>query len=45
MPVDRPCGVITDSLLTVTATTADGNRRLADHDERGIRAGCWKRGQ
>ena len=43
--VSRPCGVITDSLFNVQATTPDGNRRLSDHDERGIRAGCWKRGQ
>jgi hypothetical protein len=43
LPVDKPCGVITDSLETVTATTRDGNRRLADHFERGVAAGCWAR--
>jgi hypothetical protein len=35
--------VIEDNLLTVTATTRDGSRRLADHFERGVAAGCWKR--
>ena len=42
-PVNRPCGVIVDSLRTLTATTRDGNRRLADHFERGVAAGCWPR--
>lgn len=37
--------MIIDSLLNVSATTTDGNRRLADHYERGVRAGCWPRGK
>lgn len=41
-PVDRPCGVIRDSLLTVQATTPSGQQRLAIHFERGKVAGCWK---
>jgi hypothetical protein len=41
--VSRPCGVIIDSLGTVKATTKDGQRRLAAHFERGVRAGCWPR--
>jgi hypothetical protein len=42
VPVDRPCGVIKDSLLGVNATTSDGQRRLNVHHERGAAAGCWK---
>ena len=42
-PVDLPCGVLTDSLFSVTATTADGNRRLSDHFERSVAARCWTR--
>ena len=42
-PVNSPCGVIQDSLIGVDATTRDGMRRLADHYERGVRAGCWAR--
>jgi hypothetical protein len=42
-PVDHPCGVITDSLQNVNATTKAGNERLAIHFERGAMAGCWKR--
>ena len=34
-PVNRPCGVIVDSLLSVNATSRDGTRRLADHYARG----------
>ena len=41
-PVDRPCGVINDSLIDVYATTPDGQRRLNVHHERGAAAGCWK---
>lgn len=44
VPVDRPCGVITDSLATVTATSRDGQRRLDSHFERGVAAKCWGRG-
>ena len=40
-PVNRPCGVIVDSLLSVNATSRDGTRRLADHYARGKAAGCW----
>ncbi len=42
-PVDKPCGVLDDSLGDVRATTADGNRRIDDHFEVGVRAGCWTR--
>jgi hypothetical protein len=42
-PVDSPCGVIKDPLSDVHATTPEGNRRIDDHFERGVRAGCWKR--
>ena len=41
-PVNRPCGVIRDSLIDVNATTPDGQRRLNVHHERGAAAGCWK---
>ena len=40
-PVSKPCGVIIDSLKSVNATTRDGQRRLADHFQRGLAAGCW----
>lgn len=42
VPVDRPCGVIVDSLLDVNATTPDGQRRIHVHHARGRAAGCWK---
>lgn len=42
-PVDRPCGVIRDSLASVHATTPAGQARLDDHYERGVAAGCWRR--
>jgi hypothetical protein len=41
--VNKPCGVLTDSLMTVTATTRDGERRISRHFEAGVRAGCWGR--
>ncbi len=41
LPVDRPCGVLTDSLAGVDATTREGERRLAIHHARGRAAGCW----
>ncbi|MGO4337460.1 hypothetical protein AB4037_21335 [Labrys sp. KB_33_2] len=40
-PVDRPCGVITDSLRDVQAISRESNRRLAVHYEGGRAAGCW----
>jgi hypothetical protein len=43
VPVDRPCGIIRDSLGDVTATTRDGERRISRHFEAGVRAGCWGR--
>lgn len=43
VPVNKPCGVVNDSLLGVEATTRDGDRRLALHYERGLAAGCWHR--
>lgn len=42
--VNKPCGVITDSLGDVHATTRDGERRISQHYEAGIAAGCWSRG-
>lgn len=41
-PVDRPCGVITDSLIDVNATTSEGQRRIHIHHARGRAAGCWR---
>lgn len=41
MPVDKPCGVIRDSLATVQATTPHGQQRLDVHYARGRAAGCW----
>ncbi len=42
VPVDRPCGVIKDSLIGVYATTPAGQLRLNVHHERGASANCWK---
>lgn len=42
VPVDRPCGVIKDSLIGVNATTPAGQLRLNVHHERGAASGCWK---
>lgn len=42
-PVDRPCGVITDSLANVQGATPADTRRIDIHYERGIAAGCWSR--
>ena len=42
VPVDRPCGVIKDSLIDVRATTPDGERRINIHHARGAAAGCWR---
>jgi hypothetical protein len=39
----QPCGVITDPLKDVQATTRGGNQRLASHFERGVSAKCWQR--
>ena len=41
VPVEKPCGVIRDSLATVQATTPAGQQRLDIHHERGKSAGCW----
>lgn len=43
VPVDKPCGVITDPLMGVNATNRDGQRRLDKHFEAGVGAGCWTR--
>lgn len=43
VPVDRPCGVITDSLATVRGATPADTRRIDVHFERGVAAGCWGR--
>lgn len=42
-PVDRPCGVIVDSLGSVRAADEAGQRRINTHFERGVAAGCWTR--
>jgi hypothetical protein len=41
VPVNRPCGVITDDLRGVTATDAAGQQRLGIHYVRGKAARCW----
>ena len=43
LPVDKPCGVLSDSLSNVRGRTAKGDQRIAEHFERGVRAGCWTR--
>ena len=43
LPVDQPCGVLRDSLADVRGRTAKGDQRIAEHFERGVRAGCWTR--
>lgn len=43
VPVNRPCGVITDSLQDVRGTTPEGDLRISQHFERGVAASCWKR--
>lgn len=43
LPVTRPCGVITDSLMTVKGKTPEDDRRVDKHFERGVAAGCWGR--
>jgi hypothetical protein len=42
-PVDRPCGVITDSLMNVQGATPADTRRIDVHFEKGVAAGCWRR--
>lgn len=42
VPVDRPCGVIRDSLKTVRGATPADARRIDVHFERGRAAGCWR---
>ena len=44
-PVNKPCGVIVDSLQDVHATTKAGETRISKHFERGVAAGCWGRAQ
>jgi hypothetical protein len=41
--VDKPCGVITDSLMNVQGATPADTRRIDVHFERGVAAGCWRR--
>jgi hypothetical protein len=43
VPVNRPCGVITDSLKDVVGATPDDTRRIDVHFERGVAAKCWSR--
>lgn len=42
-PVDRPCGVITDSLRDVIGQTPAMTKRIDAHFEAGVAAGCWDR--
>jgi len=42
-PVDRPCGVIADSLKDVQGKRKQDRQRIDVHFEIGVRAGCWKR--
>ena len=42
-PVDRPCGVIVDSLSDVVGKTPAMTRRIDVHFERGVAAKCWTR--
>lgn len=44
VPIDRPCGVIVDSLQTVQGATPADTRRIDIHFERGVAAKCWPRG-
>ena len=44
VPVDRPCGVITDALRDGRGATPADTRRIDIHFERGVAAGCWGRG-
>jgi hypothetical protein len=41
--VNRPCGVITDSLRDVQGKTPQDTRRIDVHFERGVAAKCWNR--
>ena len=43
VPVNRPCGVIADSLKDVRGARSQDRQRIDVHFERGVRAGCWKR--
>lgn len=43
VPVDRPCGVIIDSLRDVQGKNGAERRRVDIHFERGVAAGCWRR--
>lgn len=42
-PVNKPCGIIVDSLATVRGATPADTRRIDVHFERGVSAGCWRR--
>lgn len=42
-PVNKPCGVITDSLKDVTGKTRADVQRIDRHFERGVGAKCWPR--
>ena len=43
VPVDKPCGVLADSLRDVRGATPADTRRIDIHFERGVAAGCWGR--
>lgn len=42
-PVDRPCGIIADSLKDVRGARPVDRQRIDVHFERGVAAGCWPR--
>ena len=42
-PVNRPCGVLTDSLRDVQGKRRQDVQRIDRHNERGVSAGCWTR--
>lgn len=43
LPVNKPCGVIVDSLKDVAGKTPRDRARIDQHFERGVAAGCWPR--
>jgi outer membrane biogenesis lipoprotein LolB len=40
-PVNRPCGVIVDSLVDVQGAARTDQQRIDRHHARGRGAGCW----
>lgn len=41
-PVNKPCGVIEDSLIDVQGKRKSDVQRIDRHYQRGRGAGCWK---